>query len=192
MGKQIDTKPEESQNEVIHLTDMDEKEKILRERAVLLARMPIVEIDNGAEMDGLGFLLTEEHYIIDSKFVQEVIPLRELTPLPGVPPFILGIINIRGRILSVINLKTFLSLPEKGLTNLNRVIRVKYQDVEVGLLVDEVTGNITVLVDQLRPTMPTLTPTEKEYLIGVTKDRSIVLNIEKFLSDDKIIINEEI
>jgi purine-binding chemotaxis protein CheW len=173
-------------------TETARKLKILKERAAIIAKAPEKETDYGIAMDGLGFLLADEQYIIDANFVVEVIRLHELTPLPCSPPFILGIFNIRGRILSVINLKSFLNLPEKGITNLNRVIVVKHQDIEAGLLVDEVTGKITVLMDHLLVAMPTLTTKQKEYLIGVTKDRSVVLNIQKFLSDEKIIINEEV
>ncbi len=172
--------------------DLALKTRILKERAVRMAKPLETLVDNGVEMDGLGFLLADEQYIIDANYVVEVIRMHELTPLPCSPSFILGIINIRGRILSVINLKNFLNLPEKGITNLNRVIVVKHLNIEVGLLVDEVTSKTTVLMDRLLVAMPTLTAKQKEYLIGVTKESSVVLNIQKFLSDEKIIINEEI
>jgi purine-binding chemotaxis protein CheW len=165
--------------------------KILRDRASVLAKPRITEVASEGGMDGLGFLLADEQYIIDSAYVSEVIPLREFTPLPCTPSFILGIINVRGRILSVINLKTFLNLPEKGLTNLNRVVIVRHQDIACGILVDDVSGKIQIFPGQLSSAIPTLTSAQKEYLMGVTQDRSIVLDIEKFLSDDKIIICEE-
>jgi len=172
--------------------DRESKLKILKERALIIARPLLNEVNNGLEMDGLGFLLSDEQYIIDANFVAEVTPLQELTPLPCSPPFILGIINVRGRILSVINLKTFLNLQEKGITNLNRVIIVKHKDIEVGLLVDEVIGKIPVMMNSIHTAMSTLTSVQKEYLIGVTGDRSVLLDIKKFLSDEKIVINENV
>lgn len=169
-----------------------EKSSILLERAAHLAKPLLIETNRGNITDGLGFLLSDEHYIIDAGFVVEVIRLHELTPLPCSPPFILGLFNIGGRILSVINLKNFLNLPEKGITNLNRVIVVKHKDIEVGLLVDEVIGKLSVYKEELSTNLQTLSTLQKEYFVGITKDRSVVLNIEKFLSDEKIVVNEEV
>ena len=178
--------------EEIQQLDPAKKKKILKQRATKFAKPVEKEIDQGVEMDGLEFLLTDEHYIIDATFVVEVIPLKELTPLPCSPAFILGIINVRGKILSVVNLKTFLDLPEKGITNLNRVIIVKRSDIELGILVDEVIGKVPVFPLQLKTAIPTITGAQKEYLVGVTPERSIVFNIEKFLTGANLIINEEV
>ena len=166
--------------------------KILKDRAAVLARPFFEEVDNGKELIGLGFLLSDEHYVIDASFVVEVIQINELTQLPSCPPFIMGIINVRGRIISVINLKTFLNLPSKGITNHNRVIVVKHQQIEIGLLADEVTGNMLVFTDQLQIPLSTLSSRQKEYLVGITKDHTVLLDIEKFLSAGEIIINEEV
>ncbi|MFZ4463351.1 MAG: chemotaxis protein CheW [Bacteroidales bacterium] len=168
------------------------KTEILRKRAAILARKPQIEADQGVVLSGLGFLLSDEHYIIDASFVSEVIPLREFASLPCCPSFILGIINLRGRIVSIINLKSFLNLPPKGITNLNKLIIVKYQQIEVGLLADEVTSQIPVFMEKLQASLPTLTEKQKEYLIGITADRSILIDIKKFLSANEIIVNEEV
>lgn len=147
---------------------------------------------NGQVMSGMAFYLADEQYIIDTSFLIEAVHIQELTPIPCCPPFIMGIINVRGRILSVISLKSLLELPEKGITNHNQVLIVQHNEIEVGLLVDEVAGETEIVLDNLFPAMPTLTARQKEYLIGVTKEGSVVLDMEKFLSDDRIVINEEI
>jgi len=172
--------------------ETDFKQRILRERASELAK-PVVENSViGKTMEGLCLLLSDEQYIIDSKYVVEVLPLTELTTLPCTPPFILGIINVRGRILSVVNLKNFLNLPDKGITNLNRVIVVKNNLIELGVLADEVVESKIILIDELQQNLSTLNQSQKEYLLGVTPDFSVVFHIEKFLSDEKIIVNEEV
>jgi purine-binding chemotaxis protein CheW len=58
------------------------------------------------------FLLAHEKYGIESKCVREVYPLKELTPVPCTPSFVRSIINVRGKILSVIDIKKFFELPE--------------------------------------------------------------------------------
>lgn len=168
------------------------KGKVLRERAEILAKIHDPVSEHGAAMNCLGFLLSDETYLIETRFLLEVIYLNEITSLPCCPPYILGIINVRGRIISVINLKNFLNLPDKGITNHNRVVVVEHNGIEVGLLVDDVGENTTVFKDRLIPAIATLTAKQKEYLLGVTMDHAIVFNLEKFLSDEKIIIDEEV
>lgn len=178
--------------ETIEMEDAEYKKEVLKKRAAILAKPLEKEAEKGEILFGLGFLLSDEAYFIDETYVLEVLPLMDLTPLPCTPPFILGIINVRGRILSVINLKNFLNLSERGITNLNRVIVVKQGEIEIGLLVDEVTENVELNLDDLQSNLGGLSPTQKEYLIGITKNGEVILDIAKFLSDDKIVINEEV
>jgi purine-binding chemotaxis protein CheW len=180
-----------TEGEIIKM-DPEKKRMILKQRAALFSKAPEKETDLGLQIDGLLFLLTEEQYIIDANFVVEVIPLKELTPLPCAPAFILGIINVRGKVLSVVNLKTFLGLPEKGITNLNRVIVLKRSDIELGILVDEIVGKVAVFPDQLKTLMSTITGAKKEYLSGITATRALMFNIEKFLASSSIIVDEEV
>ncbi len=180
-----------SEKEAIH-EDVNGGIKILKQRADLLKVSIKKEEITGDQLEVLEFMLTSERYIIDSNFVTEVIPLKELTPLPCTPEFILGIINVSGRILAVINIKEFLNLPEKGITDLNRVILLKYQDIELGILVDEIIGNTHIYPDKLQATISTLKGIQNDYLEGITEDRLILLNMKKFLTDETIIINEEV
>jgi purine-binding chemotaxis protein CheW len=172
--------------------DTKMKRKVLKQRADLLKISIKKEEITGDQLEVLEFMLANERYIIDSNFVTEVIPLKELTPLPCTPEFILGIINVSGRILAVINIKKFLNLPEKGITNLNRVILLKYQDIELGILVDEIIGCNHIYQDKLQATITTLKGIQNDYLAGITEDRLILLNIKKILTSEIIIINEEV
>ncbi|MDA8325786.1 MAG: chemotaxis protein CheW [Nitrospiraceae bacterium] len=90
--------------------DPGEKKNILRKRALALAKEPEAP-DSGEHIDVLEFLLARERYAVESSYVREVWPLKDLTPVPCTPPFVLGIIGVRGRILSVLDLKKFLNLP---------------------------------------------------------------------------------
>src|SRR5882757_6299566 len=95
----------------------NDPQEILRARARVLARPPERQAEAGAMLDLLEFRLAQECYAVENRYVQEVCPLKELTPLPCTPPFLLGIVNVRGRILPVLDLKKFFDLPEKGLTD---------------------------------------------------------------------------
>lgn len=169
----------------------EEKKKILKARAAALAEEP-KEKGTGEYIEIIEFLLAYERYAVESNFVREVYPLKELTPLPNVPPFVLGIINVRGQILSVIDIKKFFDLPEKGLTDLNRVIILHDKTMEFGILADSIIGVRAIGIDEIQPSLPTLTGIREEYLRGVTKETVVILDAGRLLSDRKIVVHEEV
>lgn len=163
---------------------------VLRARAQALARPPQRAAAPSLEL--LEFRLARESYAIETRHVREVYPLKNLTPLPCTPPFVLGIVNVRGRITPVIDIKKFFDLPDPGLTDLHRVILVHCGDVELGLLADVIVGVRTVAQDSLQASLPTLTGIRADYLKGVTVDRLVVLALDRILTDPKIIVHEEV
>ena len=173
-------------------TEPNNARQILRARAQALARTPERAPVAGASLEVLEFRLAQERYALENRWVQEVCPLKELTPLPCTPPFVLGIVNVRGRILPVLDLKKFFDLPEKGLTDLHRIILVRGNDLELGLLADVIVGVRSIPADSLQPSLPTLTGVRSDYLKGVTAERLVVLDLARILADPKIIVHEEV
>jgi purine-binding chemotaxis protein CheW len=171
---------------------LEEGKRILKARAKALAQEPEEKETREERKEIVEFLLAYETYGIESSYVREVYPLRELTPVPCTPPFVLGIINVRGRILSVIDIKKFFDLPEKGLTDLNKVIILQSKDMEFGILVDAILGRRSVSLREMQPSLPTLTDTRAAYLLGVTGERLVILDAVKILSDKKIIVLEQV
>jgi len=178
-------------NETCASSTPDAKE-ILRARARSLARprelAPVAE----ASLELLEFRLAQECYALETRYVREVYPLKDLTPLPCTPSFVLGIVNVRGRITPVIDIKKFFDLPDKGLTDLHRIILVRGNDLELGLLADAIVGMRSIPVDSLQPSLPTLTGIRSNYLKGVTAERLVVLDLARILADPKIIVHEEV
>jgi purine-binding chemotaxis protein CheW len=170
----------------------EERKDILRARAQALAREPREAEAARDEIEIVEFLLAYETYGVESLYVREVYPLKEFTPLPCTPPFVLGIINIHGQILSVIDLKKFFDLPEKGLTDLNKVIVVHDENMAFGLLADAILGVRAIPVGDMQASLPTLTGIREAYLKGVTGERLVILDASKLLSDQKLIVLEEV
>jgi len=166
----------------------EKKREILKKRAKALAREPEIVEGTQRDLEIVEFLLSYETYGIESSFVREVYPLHEITPLPGTPSFVLGIINVRGQILSVLDLRKFFDLSEKGLTDLNKVIIIHDEKMEFGILADAVTGILKISLDMIQPALPTLTGIRAEYLKGVTDKRVVILDAKKILGDEKIIV----
>lgn len=169
----------------------EQQNSIFKARARALAGEP-EQVDAAWEfLDILEFRLASETYGIESAFVREVYPLKDFTPIPGTPPFVLGIVNIRGQILSVIDLKKFFTLPDKGLGELNKVIIIRVDRREFGILADVIIGVVSIPLDAIQPPLPTMTGIGAEYLKGVTLDREIILDAGKILSDENIIVDEK-
>jgi len=168
------------------------KQKTFLKRSEELSQERKKKREDEACLEVVKFLLSDEKYAVESLFVSEVYPLKNLTPIPCTPSFVLGIINVRGQILSVIDLKKFFDLPEKGLTNLSRVIIIRAGEMEFGILADSIIGVESILVTNMQPSLPTLSDIREEYLKGVTEERTIVLDAGKILSDPGIIVHEEI
>ena len=170
----------------------DETRRILRERALALGVEPGGTQTLNQSIEVVEFLLAHERYAVESAYVREVHPLENLTPLPCTPPFVLGIVNLRGEILSVIDIKKFFGLPEKGLTDLNKIIVLQSANMLFGVVADAIIGVRSVPLAELQPSLPTLTGVREKYLKGVTPDRTILLDAEKLLADEAIIVQEQV
>lgn len=169
-----------------------ERGEILKKRAKMLAVEPAKKTEAEEYIEVVEFLLANERYAVESRHVREIYPLKELTPVPCTPPFVLGIINVRGRILSVIDIKKFFDLPERGLTPLNKVVILSSGDMEFGILADAVIGAHNISMDNLDASLPTLTGVREEYLKGVTREQVVILDAGKLLSDRSIIVHENV
>jgi purine-binding chemotaxis protein CheW len=169
-----------------------DKQKVLHERAVALAREPAQAQPDEATLELVEFQLAAEHYGIESVFVREVYPLKQLTPVPCTPPFVMGIINVRGQIVTVVDLKRFFDLPQQGLGDLNKVLILHAPGMALGLLADAIIGLRQVPAAGLQPTLATLTDARANYLRGITADRLVVLDTARILADPKIIVHEEV
>jgi purine-binding chemotaxis protein CheW len=174
------------------LTSPTSPAQILHARAQALARPPEQAPAAETLFELLEFRLAQERYAVETRHVREVYPLKDLTPLPCTPPFMLGIVNVRGHILPVLDLKKFFELPEQGLSDLHRIIIVRGNDLEFGLLADIIVGVRAVPVEALQPSLPTLTGIRSDYLKGVTAEGLVVLDLARILADPKIIVHEEV
>jgi purine-binding chemotaxis protein CheW len=172
---------------------MDQKEKkILKVRALELAREPKNEDGDTEYLEITEFLLSSELYGLETIYIREVYSLKDFTPLPCTPPFVLGIINIRGKVLSVIDIRHFFQLPDKGLSDKNKVIVLSSNTMEFGILADEIRGVRSIPRNDIQAGLPTLTDIRLEYLLGVTGDHLVVLDGNKLLTDKNLLVYEEV
>jgi purine-binding chemotaxis protein CheW len=171
---------------------MKSNDEILIERAKLLAvRGRDDRQEAGEELTGLEFLLTPERYAIACHLVHEVLLLKELTPIPGAPAFVAGITNLRGKIISVIDLKIFFHMTTKGITELNKVILLSRQNMEFGILTDAIIGTYNIGVHSLGAPPAHLQDAFAGYVKGLTESGLIVLNGESIMTAKSIVVNQK-
>ncbi|SIP86870.1 CheW protein [Aromatoleum tolulyticum] len=166
-----------------------QRRAILEARARALAAGAPAE--PGASIEVLEFTLANERYAIESSWVSEVVPLRELTPLPGTPAFVLGIIHLRGEVISVLDLKKFFELPDRGLSDLDKAIVLDDGAMQFAILADAIVGVRRLLLDDVQPPLPTLTDVRADYLLGITRQSEVVLDGRKLLADPAIVVADE-
>jgi purine-binding chemotaxis protein CheW len=173
------------------LTGEDEQ-ALLAARAVQLAAMPAEAAQGGERLSCLEFLLSGESYALEMSYIGETLPLTDFTPLFCTPPFVLGITNVRGRIISIIDLRRFFELPEVGLSDLNRVIVVSDGAMEFGVLADAIVGMTELALGDLQAAPATFSGIREEFLAGVTADRLALLDMGKILADKRVVVHEEV
>jgi purine-binding chemotaxis protein CheW len=162
---------------------------ILEARAKALTQS--TEVQTGEMMQLVVFGLADERYGIATEYVREVQPLHDVTPVPCTPDLVVGVINIRGSIYSVIDIRSFFNVPKRELGEATKVILVNAAGLEVGILADDVKGATSVLLSDIKPTLAAQGVVKEEYIQGITKDMLIILNLEALLRDERIIVHEE-
>jgi purine-binding chemotaxis protein CheW len=169
-----------------------EQRAVLETRAVELARVPAERAAQGATLEVVRFQLAHEVYAVESRYVREVLTLTELTPVPCTPPYVLGVVSVRGVVLSVLDLKLFFELPDRGLGEHSKVLFLRSPTMEFGILADAVLGVAHVSRAGLESRLSGLSGVRERYLLGVSGDGVVVLDGEKLLSAEAILVDEHI
>lgn len=168
-----------------------DQNEILKQRARELAYNPEAELNEDEFMEVVEFRLGAESYGISLKSLTEIYPCRDLTPLPCAPPFLAGMVNVRSEILSVIDLKKIFQLPATPGSSGQKLVVVHAAGMILGILADAVVGVRSIPLREIQPSLSTLAGIDAEYLRGITPQRLIILEIEKILSNQQMLVYEE-
>ncbi len=172
--------------------DRAEKKMILRERAKKLARKRGEEDSDSESLQIIEFRLANERYGAEVDYIREVYPLKDITAIPCAPSFVLGIMNVRGQVVSVLDIRNFFELPNQPNTEATKVLIVAKDDMECGILTDEIIGEKKIPLDLIHKNGHLMHGAWEDCIMGVTPDRLIVIQVEKLLSDQKIIVQQEV
>ncbi|MDP8219704.1 MAG: chemotaxis protein CheW, partial [Candidatus Stygibacter frigidus] len=175
------------------IKNMEKKRDIIfRERAKILSKTQEQIEQQHDTISLLTFYLADEMYGLEAEFVERVIALKRYADIPCTPDYILGMINVLGEILAVIDIKKLFKLPDKGITNLNRVIILHNGNYKFGILCDEVIGREGIPLQEIQKSLPNIAGMKSTLVRGVTRDRLIVINTQELFKDKRIIIDDDI
>ena len=159
----------------------------LRQRAQQYAGVPNdTAADDATAYTMLVFTLGDERYGVQVTHVRGVRPLRHLTRVPGVPAFYRGVVNLRGQIMTVMDLRVFFGL--SSLADADRrvpaeLVLVTANGLSLALLADHVS-------EIVRVSQGALETIDMRYAHGVTADGLTLLDAERLLADDRLIVND--
>lgn len=157
---------------------------VLRKRSQLFSIAHEVDTEQRTSLiNYIRFKLGQnEFYGIPYDKIKEVINTYLLTHVPKLPPYIAGVINLRGTLIAVINLKTLFSIPNSETTDNAQIIVVYKENTVVGMLVDTIIGNDVYEPSSLD--LPILSQSIKqEFIVGINDGDTAIINIDTILAD---------
>ena len=152
-------------------------------------------LDEGEIIQLVGLKLGDEEYAIDVLKIQEIIRTVEITSVPRTDSFVLGVMNLRGKVIPVVDLRVRFSLDKMDFDKETRIIVVRFETEHIGFVVDEVTEVIRISKNMVEPTPPLVGSIGQEYILGICKydDRLIILlDIDTVISEGKVTIESDL
>jgi two-component system chemotaxis sensor kinase CheA len=138
----------------------------------------------------LTFFLDEEEYGLEILKVQEIIGLLPITRVPRTPPFVRGVINLRGKVIPVTDLRLKFGLAEAEATAETCIVVVRANDVELGLVVDRVSEVLDIVGDNIDPAPAFGADVNVDYILGIGKAEGkvkLLLDIDRVLSTQDVV-----
>ena len=144
---------------------------------------------NGDILQLVTFNLANEEFGVDITRVQEINRMMDITKIPNAPEFIKGVVNLRGKIVPVVDLRKKLGFPEKEHDKSTRIMVVEVNGMVLGFIVDSVSEVLRIPESTIEPPPSLVGGVESDYLNGVGKldDRLLLLiNLEKVIKSDQL------
>ena len=144
---------------------------------------------NGSLLQLVTFSIDEEEVGVNILKVQEIIRIMEITRVPRSPEFVEGVINLRGRVIPIVDLRRRFGLAAIAHDKDTRIIVIELNSLVVGFIVDAVSEVLRIPADTVEPTPPVAAGVDSEYISGVGKlqDRLLILlDLDKLLTAEDL------
>ncbi len=168
--------------------EMSDSEEAMKERLRQRARQYAapkrkVDLAHDDAHTVLTFQLGSEHYGVQVMAVRGVRTISRITRVPGTPHFYRGVVNVRGQVITVLDLRLFFDIPVGDERQLpDELVVVRGAGLELGLLAHNIEGVQTILASACDPA------DNMRYALGVTKSQLVLLDVQRLLEDDQLVI----
>ncbi len=135
------------------------------------------------------FQLNDEIYGVNVMQVQEVLRVTEIAPVPGAPGYVLGIINLRGNVVTVLDTRARFGLPQKDVDDASRILIIESSDQVVGILVDSISEVVYLRESEIEPAPNVGNEESSRFIQGVCnreEELLILVDLNKFLTEDEL------
>jgi purine-binding chemotaxis protein CheW len=164
---------------------------ILEERARDLATQIKEEtiVDQGEEV--LIFRLGEGTYSISAHYIREVYPTRQITCLPATPAFIIGLVNVRGKILTALDIRPLLDIKQDTIVENPFLIIVSINGVDIALLADTVL-EVQQAAHDITPALSAVAGRGIAWVRGLDHNLNLLIDLPEMMADPRVIVNDEV
>ncbi len=136
----------------------------------------------------LTFLLGVESYGIEIAYITEIVGIQPITEVPELPAYVKGIINLRGKIIPVMDVRIRFKKQETEYDDRTCIIVIDIHDISIGMIVDSVSEVLSIPEQEIVPP-PDISKNQKKYIKGIGKTAEevvLILDCEKLLEDDEL------
>lgn len=162
-------------------------EAVLKRRAEQLAKLPLAP-DVGDEVEVLACRMGSERYAVETRHLRAVQWASSVTPVPCTPAFVLGILSVRGEIVTLLDLATMIGLRSAApsVSEAVPVLLLGLPGMRAGLVVEEVLGVERLKLDGLQPA-----PSGREFVRGIGPQDTILLDLEALFGSGRFMVSDE-
>ncbi len=149
---------------------------------------------NQKEMKVIVFQLVDMEYAVSVDLIQSIEKVQSITRVPKTPAYVKGVINLRGIVTPIVDLRERFGLASKGMDDSTRIIIVRLDEYDVGLVVDAANDVLDIPVDAIEPQPKVVGSIESDFISGVAnveKHLLVMLNLDKVLEPVKRVTSDE-
>jgi len=173
-------------------TDRELISKILKKRAAELAATDETGSISQETNNFLKIQLGQESYAIPTSHLSELVKFDYITEIPCTPDYISGVINLRGKIISIIDLKKLLGLRYSDFTGSSTIVIALHDSRTLGFLVDSVLGTEDISKEFIQYNIDQLDDIVGKFVLGICHDSTIILDVPSIIGDKTILVKDNV
>ena len=165
----------------------EDRANTLERRAAQLAHRPSAP-DAGPQIEVLVCRLGTERYAIETRSLRAVQLADTVTPVPCVPSYVLGIVSVRGEIVTLLDLASLIGLVPSAAAETHRpIVLLDVADLRAGLVVDEIIGVERLALDALQPA-----PSGRDFIRGVAQPATVLLDLDRLFAGGRFDVLDDV